>query len=201
MEKTLNPTTESYTSYTVTDSHDNSTYSSHDWSGYDTRMTMYNEGKIPYKEIYGYAQAIEHAKEVRNHIYNGKFVNWNKTVEIIITTVVKTFIPVDIPDNAMEGYLNDYLRYPGEITSLPETYIDDKDLSEEGKLTFLMTVKEKIKGSTLSIIFPEVREYLALPVETRPTVHTFLKKGAYSNEAKNRILKMVRAASGWPATK
>lgn len=76
----------------------NCSYAQSGYSQYHKRLSMADRKEIPYSKVYGIAEAIEHANELRHSVYEGKKIRLKNTFKIrkIITKeiVVKTLLPV-----------------------------------------------------------------------------------------------------------
>lgn len=91
--KNGNPSTDSVTSYLVSSSEGSGFYSPDGFSKYSERWQLKQNGELkPGERIYGYAQALEHIEEIKQHVYQGKKHNEKAVFTIHINTMVTTVI-------------------------------------------------------------------------------------------------------------
>ncbi len=84
------------THYRVAIKDTHSYFSEDGWSGYGERWRMMTKDQLPEGEqVYGYEQALEHVKELREHMYDGKKIY--KDSKFIITTVVTVETSMESP--------------------------------------------------------------------------------------------------------
>lgn len=75
---------------------DNGYFANDGYSGYYARLTLDRADKLPEGEqVYGYKEALEHIKELREHIYEGKKIYAFSEFEI--TTVTEVHVTIDSP--------------------------------------------------------------------------------------------------------
>jgi hypothetical protein len=66
-----------------------------DYSSYYYRLTKSVSGSLEYdEEVYGYAQALEHISELRQHVYNGKKIYENEEFQVVAETTITTIVDV-----------------------------------------------------------------------------------------------------------
>lgn len=93
--KNLNPITRTYTQYFVTSKGSHSYFAPEGYEGYPDRFKLYNKGYLPEgEEIYGFEQALEHIKQLKAVIYEGKLQYATEEFQIIIKSVTETFVNV-----------------------------------------------------------------------------------------------------------
>lgn len=87
-----------HTSYVVASADGNSWFSSNGYSKYHERLTDPN---IAPEDVYGFEQAMDHARELREFIYDGKISHANDVLIIRAVTTITTSI--ELPAPVMEG--------------------------------------------------------------------------------------------------
>ncbi len=89
------------TSFLVSAKGSSGWYSQDGYSKYTERWKLNQEGKLPPGEqVYGFAQCLDHIKELREHVYYGDLVNKDKHFVIQSSTVVTT--EIDAPCNPVQ---------------------------------------------------------------------------------------------------
>lgn len=76
-------------------------------------------------ESYGYEQACAHAEQIKNHIYQGKFINKDADIKVeaitAVTTIYRPVLKIRVAEMYVKQYLCDiYLR--GAHNALPPEY-------------------------------------------------------------------------------
>lgn len=100
--------TEAHIGYCVaSDNGSGSHYQSHNYSKYHERM---NDKSIPADQVYGFEQAIDHVRELREHVYNGACIHVNDVFVIKTITTVTTSIE-SLPTGPEGYWVLCHLRY------------------------------------------------------------------------------------------
>lgn len=176
----MTPTTKTSTSFQVSiKGQKNSSFSPDGYSQFNARYRMYHQGLIPSEQIYGYDQAVEHAGEIRNRVYNDGLPYMDAEFVISVITTVTTEITVTPAARPLNAFLTLFFKEQREV--LPEVWIKQmKGLTDSNRDVFTSNVYSRLSDQENSILI-EVRRFLQ--DASAPTTEVWMKHAAqYAEE-------------------
>jgi len=157
--------TKTHTSYAVSYERNTGYFVSSDYSKYNERLSMYYAGEIPYENVYGYEQALEHAEELRNYIYNGELINMGRNFVVKVITTTSTEIPINPTNLGVSMYVKKF--FLEETPCLPDLWISNvKSLTDLQKRVFINEATTKIKENPdLEFVMSQVQKFIIQPAQ------------------------------------